>query len=171
MRHALFVLLAAVPVVLIGWVVWRGFGSQPDEAATSGSAAPASNVRAPAGADEDATLRRLLESPVAGARTKAEVKLYDKKTLWDYINGAAPLYLERNFRRLAAAEMTAPKGGELTVDIYDMSTATRMHKTCAKYNTAATGARRPPHSLSDTTPEPREPRVASTGIENTPTHQ
>jgi hypothetical protein len=71
--------------------------------------------------DEDAVLKGLLGAPLAGVTVKGAVTLYDSKGLFDYVDGAAPIYIERKFRRLAAAEMTTPDGGELTCDIYDMA--------------------------------------------------
>jgi len=53
-------------------------------------------------------------------RIKDKVALYDAKGLFDYIDGAAPLFIDRGFRRLGAAEMATPDGGELTCDVYDM---------------------------------------------------
>jgi hypothetical protein len=47
--------------------------------------------------------------------------LYDEKGLFDYIDGAAPMYIQRHFRKLGAAEMVSADGGELTCDIYDMT--------------------------------------------------
>ncbi|MFH0901870.1 MAG: DUF6599 family protein [Pseudomonadota bacterium] len=74
-------------------------------------------------AKPESTLLALFKSSMAGAKVKGQVVLYDEKTLFDYIDGAAPLYLDRRFRILAAAEMDTAEGGEMTCDIYDMTAA------------------------------------------------
>jgi hypothetical protein len=51
------------------------------------------------------------------------VTYYDSKGLFDYIDGAAPLYVERGFVLLGAAEMKTARGHELTCDVYDMGSA------------------------------------------------
>lgn len=94
----------------------------PAPAAVPAAAAPAPPAAAPPAAPAaDPDLPRLLEG-LPGARLQGAVALYDEKTLSDYIDGAAPLYLARGFRRLAAAELVAAGGGELTADVYDMGT-------------------------------------------------
>jgi hypothetical protein len=115
-RWLVFVLLVAVPVALVTWVGVRGRRPLPAEVAPA-AAAPASQ---PAGGG-DAALKALLAPPLAGATVKDAVTLYDAKGLFDYIDGAAPIFIERKFRRLAAAEMAVPGGGELTCDVYDMA--------------------------------------------------
>lgn len=61
--------------------------------------------------------------PLAGATVSGSAESYDAKGLFEYINGGAPAYIERNFQTLAAAEMTLQNGGELTCDIYDMGSS------------------------------------------------
>jgi hypothetical protein len=115
MRWIVAALLVAVPVALITWVVASGRRPLPPEVAP-----PAASQPAP-GQDEDGVLKALLAPPLAGATPKEKIALYDSKGLFDYIDGAAPIYIERKFRRLAAAEMATPGGGELTCDVYDMA--------------------------------------------------
>jgi hypothetical protein len=87
---------------------------------------PSSNVRPrrarPSGQEADATLRALFEPSPAGAKVKEKVALYDEKGLFDYIDGAAPIFIDRHFRKLAAAEMATPEGSDLVCDVYDMAT-------------------------------------------------
>jgi hypothetical protein len=71
----------------------------------------------------DAILRQLFSAPLATAKVSGAVELYDTNGLFDYIDGAAPIFIERGFRKLAAAEMTTEDGGELTCDVYDMQSA------------------------------------------------
>jgi len=101
-------LLLAVPAALVGWVAQRG-GGAPRQAAAA----------APAG---DVALERLFEGLAPAARLKAPVAYYDEKGLFEYIDGAAPLYLARHFRRLGAAELALAGGGEAVADVYDMAT-------------------------------------------------
>ena len=127
MRNLLFAVLVALPLVLIGWMVWRGQqGSEevrpppraPGEADVSRDGGGPSN----AVAGEDAALLALLSGELGGARVDGAAVLYDDRTLFDYIDGAAPIFIERHFRKLAAAEMMTPEGGSLTCDVYDMQT-------------------------------------------------
>lgn len=48
--------------------------------------------------------------------------LYDEKGLFDYIDGAAPIFIERHFRKLGAAELVTADGSDLVCDVYDMAT-------------------------------------------------
>jgi hypothetical protein len=111
LRILVAALLIAVPLALVSWVVRSGSGPprQPSTAAVQ---------KPPEGGDP--ALRGLFDSLPPGAQLKGPVVLYDEKTLFDYIDGAAPLYIQRHFRRLAAVEMAAG-GGELTADVYDMA--------------------------------------------------
>lgn len=136
MRYALFAVLALVPLVAVSWVAWRGQTPRPEVTAMAAApdagppAAPASQPAAPA--DPDAALRALFAEPLAGARPSGDVALYDAKTLFDYINGAAPLFIDRRFRRLAAAELVNEDGSELTCDVYDMTDAASAESIFAK---------------------------------------
>jgi hypothetical protein len=44
---------------------------------------------------------------------------YDRDNLWEYINGAAELFLTYSFRELIVADFEQP-GGAITVSVYDM---------------------------------------------------
>jgi len=72
--------------------------------------------------DEDGKLRALFRLPLVGVKIDGQVKLYDQQGLFDYIDGAAPIFIERNFRKLAAADLLVG-AGSLTCDIYDMRSA------------------------------------------------
>jgi hypothetical protein len=67
-------------------------------------------------------LRALFEAPPAGVKIKEKVALYDEKGLFDYIDGAAPIFIDRHFRKLAAAELATAEGSDLVCDVYDMAT-------------------------------------------------
>lgn len=113
MRIFVFIVLAAIPPTLIGALIWRGY-PPPAVEHTPAAAKPVGN---PA----DATLRALLETPLAGAKLKEKVSLYDEKGLFDYIDGAAPIFIERHFRKLAATELATSEGSDLVCDVYDMA--------------------------------------------------
>lgn len=116
MRYLVFTLLLAAPITLVGWVAWRGRVPPAAEAAPAPAAATAAR-------SADATLRALFDVPLSGAVVTGAVALYDATTLSDRIDGAAPQYLERHFRHLAAAEMVTPQGADLTCEVYDMGAA------------------------------------------------
>ena len=54
-------------------------------------------------------------------KIKEKIALYDKDGLFDYIDGAAPIFIERHFRKLAASVMATPDGSEFACDVYDMA--------------------------------------------------
>ena len=133
MRYAVFVVLALVPVCLVGWIARQGRNVPPNAfiASAAASSAPSGHGdRAVSGAQgakgaspEDAALLALLSGSVEGATIKDKVTLYDEQSLFEAIDGAAPLYIERHFRRLAASEMATADGGELSCHVYDMTEA------------------------------------------------
>lgn len=122
MRNVLIVLLIAVPIALASWVFLREPDTSQNAAATvaSPSAGAPEPEAKPATDDEDTTLKALLATPLAGATVDGKVTLYDADGLFDYINGAAPIFIERKFRKLAATDLKFGDG-EATCDIYDMS--------------------------------------------------
>ncbi len=69
----------------------------------------------------DTALQALFDGLAPKAQLKAPAALYDEKGLFNYIDGAAPVYIQRHFRRLAAAELAITGGGEAVADIYDMT--------------------------------------------------
>lgn len=114
MRIVLFVVLALIPPTLIGSLVWKGRKSPaPEKAAVAAH---------PGGGQADAALRALFDAQFVGAKVKDKVALYDEKGLFDYIDGAAPIFIERHFRKLGAAELSTPEGSDLVCDVYDMAT-------------------------------------------------
>jgi hypothetical protein len=113
-RIVVFAVLALVPPTLIGSLLWQGRRAPPADKL------PAS--ARPSGQQEDAALRGLFDAEFPGAKVKDKVALYDEKGLFDYIDGAAPIFIERHFRRLGAAELSTPEGSDLVCDVYDMAT-------------------------------------------------
>jgi hypothetical protein len=117
-RIIVFLVLAIIPPTLIGALVWEG--------RTAATIAPKTSADSPArttGGDPDGALRALFVPAPAGMTIKEKVALYDEKGLFDYIDGAAPIFIERHFRKLAASEMATPEGSELVCDVYDMASA------------------------------------------------
>ena len=115
MRYVVFAILALVPMVLVGWIIGHGYQTP---VVASASAKPGHKGH---GRGADAALRSFFEGAPGGTKTKDKVGLYDEKGLFDYIDGAAPIFIERHFRKLAAAEMATAEGSDLTCDIYDMN--------------------------------------------------
>lgn len=112
MRILIAAVLIAVPLALVSWIVRSGTGP-PRQPQSAGAQKPAQRG--------DVALRGFFDTLPSGTQLKGPVVLYDEKTLFDYIDGAAPLYIQRHFRRLAAAEMAMAGGGEVTADVYDMA--------------------------------------------------
>jgi hypothetical protein len=113
-RIILFAVLAVIPPTLIATLVWQGRKAPPAEHAPAAAR--------PSGQEADAILRALFEAPPAGVKIKEKVALYDEKGLFDYIDGAAPIFIDRHFRKLAAAELATAEGSDLVCDVYDMAT-------------------------------------------------
>src|ERR1700690_221103 len=88
--------------------------------APAATAVPAGKPR-PSGADADKTLLALFQGDLGGAKVKDKVTLYDEKGLFDYIDGAAPIFIERHYRKLAAADMASAEGSDMDCAIYDMA--------------------------------------------------
>ncbi|MGC4115048.1 MAG: hypothetical protein QM765_10640 [Myxococcales bacterium] len=128
MRKLAIVTLTAVPIALVAWVVHQGLTPPPPErltAAAKPAAPPGAQPSAPAAAaasakpaDADGALLALFDG-LLGPGEKA--KLYDSNGLFDYIDGGAPVFIERGFRRLGAAELKL-EGSDVVCDVYDMAT-------------------------------------------------
>ena len=114
MRIVAFVVLALVPPTLVGSLLWQGRKAPPTEKAAAATR--------PIGQEADAALRALFDAQFTGAKVKEKVTLYDEKGLFDYIDGAAPIFIDRHFRKLGAAELSTPEGSDLVCDVYDMAT-------------------------------------------------
>lgn len=124
-RILLFVFLALIPPTLFGALIWKGRRQPPMEKMH----APATPV--PAGA----ALRALFASDLGPAKIKEKVTYYDEKGLFEYIDGAAPIFIERHFRELGAAELDI-QGSDIVCDVYDMATATNAQSIFAAEKSA-----------------------------------
>ena len=112
-RLLLLSLLALFPPTLFGSLLWHGRKHAPVEVLQAGKKNPK--------ADLDASLVALFKGNIGPAKVKEKATLYDEKGLFDYIDGAAPLFIDRHYRKLAAAELVV-EGSDLVCDVYDMAT-------------------------------------------------
>ncbi len=100
MRNAVFAVLLVIPIVLVGWIVWRGTTTSRSEGKVAIGRTMAAREANVAKDDHDKALRSLLEG-LNGVKLVGDIIMYDDKTLFDAINGEAPIFIERNFRKLA----------------------------------------------------------------------
>jgi hypothetical protein len=113
-RIFIFVMLALIPLAFIGWMVRDGRRAPAPAAAAAGKARAS-------GAEADQGLLALFQGDLGGAKVKEKVTLYDEKGLFDYIDGAAPIFIQRHFRKLAAADMASAEGSDMDCAVYDMA--------------------------------------------------
>jgi hypothetical protein len=119
MRWLALAVLLAVPLALVAWVRWAAVHDAPPEFVP-----PQAVSAGGAGAREaEAGLLALFGAELPGLTRHGEASLYDEKTLFDAIDGAAPLFLGRRFRRLLSTELQTASGKDLTCDVYDMTDA------------------------------------------------
>jgi hypothetical protein len=105
LRKLAIVTLVAVPVADVAWVVHQGLNPPPPErlpaagkpAPSASGSPPASAQAAAAGkpADADAALLALFDGLLGPGE---QARLYDSNGLFDYIDGGAPVFIERGFR-------------------------------------------------------------------------
>ena len=112
MRWLLLSVLVAVPVALVGWVRWAAVHDAPPEFVPP---------EAPRVEDPEPALRKLFGGDLRGLAVRGEPGVYDEKSLFDAIDGAAPIFIERKFRRSLSVELATSDGHELTCDVYDMT--------------------------------------------------
>jgi hypothetical protein len=113
-RSAILVVLALIPPAFIGYQVWHGHRA-PAPSAPLAKKAPIAEAEA------DEKLLALFQGDLGGAKVKDKISLYDEKGLFDYIDGAAPIFIQRHYRKLAASEMVSADGSDLVCDVYDMA--------------------------------------------------
>ena len=63
---------------------------------------------------------RVLPQEIDGWKKADKPVTYDNKTLYDYINGGAELYIAYNFQKMYAFRYTASDESEIIIDIFDM---------------------------------------------------
>ena len=59
---------------------------------------------------------------VAGWQQDGQVRIYDRDTLYDFMDGAADLYFTYGFEQLAVAHYAHPEAGSLQVEVYRVAT-------------------------------------------------
>jgi len=57
---------------------------------------------------------------VLGWNASGEDAVYDRKTLYDYMDGGAEVYLAFDFREVFVRKYSSPAGDEIVLDVYDM---------------------------------------------------
>ena len=68
-------------------------------------------------------LRDLVPTSVSGWKTDGKDGLYDRKTLFQYIDGSAEVYLAYDFRQAFARKLVKPGQPAITVDAFDMGSS------------------------------------------------
>jgi len=70
--------------------------------------------------DDFSNLAKFSDNEITNWKLSSPVSIYDKKTIFDYIDGAAELYLAYGFAKVASAEY---KNGQtsIMIDVYDMA--------------------------------------------------
>lgn len=63
---------------------------------------------------------RTIPRKIGPWQASGEDHLYNRETLYDYMDGGAEVYLAFDFRQVWTRKYSAPGGKELTLDIYDM---------------------------------------------------
>jgi hypothetical protein len=97
LKQALFFLLITLPLGILG--------------------APGS----PGG--EELGLDRLLPKTIYGWEAAAKDNLFDRRTIFDYMNGAGEIYLAYDFRILLVREYTGKSSPPIAAEIYQMSSS------------------------------------------------
>lgn len=117
MRSAALKLLALLPIpVILGLVIWAGQRPRP----------PSPAVGAGKGAARSEAVAPLPASLKSGWTLHGKAERFDKRTLFDRIDGAAPPYIRAGFEQSWGAEYRQPGRAEpVTVDAYDMGGAAR----------------------------------------------
>jgi hypothetical protein len=65
---------------------------------------------------------KLVPAKIGDWAAAEEDAIYDRKTLYDYMDGGAEVYLAFDFRQVFARKYKGPGGKEIALDIYDMGT-------------------------------------------------
>ena len=64
-----------------------------------------------------------LPEQVGALRVVEEDAVYDRETLYDYMNGGAEVYLSYDFRDVRVRRFVGPSGDEVVLDVYDMGSS------------------------------------------------
>jgi hypothetical protein len=74
-------------------------------------------------ADTLQKLRAGLPEQIKGWTVKTEDRIFDEKTIFDYINGAGEVYRAYNMRQCLSRRYTTSKGPAIVLDIFDMGSS------------------------------------------------
>jgi hypothetical protein len=66
---------------------------------------------------------RLIPSKVGSWEASGKDAVYDRKTLYDYMDGGAEVTLAFDFRQVFARKYAGPGGKEISLDVYDMGSS------------------------------------------------
>lgn len=106
-RSVLIAFLVVVLLIVAGWL-WHTSTTTP--AQTSGL-------------PTDSKLLNVFRAVPPAFRLKGRVEEFSPQNLQDHINGAAPVYLQRQFRAAVVALFETREGLEVSCDVFDMTTA------------------------------------------------
>ncbi|MBM4140968.1 MAG: hypothetical protein FJ242_05670 [Nitrospira sp.] len=63
---------------------------------------------------------KLLPSEIHGWKAHGKAKLYDRETIYDYMDGAGEIYLTYGFKKLIVKRYEKSSGPEIIVEVFDM---------------------------------------------------
>ncbi len=72
---------------------------------------------------DESPMENLIPSEIHGWKAEASDNIYDRKTLFDYIDGGAELYLAYDFRKALARRFNKENEPSITVDLFDMGSS------------------------------------------------
>jgi hypothetical protein len=109
-KHFIFTLIPLLMILSAGCIKQKSIETIP-----STKIIPSSHI------DDFAKLITFSDNEIANWKLSSPVKIYDKNTIFDYIDGAAELYFAYNYTKVASAEY---KNGQtsIIIDVYDMTT-------------------------------------------------
>lgn len=67
-------------------------------------------------------MNRILTDDIEGWKATDSVEIYNRKTIFDYMNGAGEVYRLYDYRKLAVKRYTHDKHPAITVELFDMGT-------------------------------------------------
>lgn len=68
-------------------------------------------------------MREFVPNEIYGWKAQGEVEIYDRETIFDYIDGAGEIYLLYGFRKVMVFHLTKVDQPPITVEIFDMGSS------------------------------------------------
>lgn len=68
-------------------------------------------------------MRQLVPDEIYGWKTRGAVEAYDRKTIFDYIDGAGEVYLQYDFRKVMVFRLVKADEPTIFVELFDMGTS------------------------------------------------